>query len=93
MRLYQKILATGALIAAVGLAGCVKRQEDKTEAEPTQIEIYSPHNDGRRTTSQSGISVALGDIDGDKDLDLIVGSPSHIRAYLNRHGTFEAQER
>lgn len=90
MRTYRHFLSCALIGAAgLGLFGCNRKQENKVDAH---ITISTPYN-GSHTTSQSGISVALGDIDGDKDLDLIVGSPSHVRAYINTNGIFNPQIR
>lgn len=87
MKMYRNIFATSGLILALaGILGCGVQNQP----QPQPVRTYNPY-DERNTTSQSGIGVALGDIDGDEDLDLIVASPSSVRAFINKGGRFEPQ--
>ncbi len=83
MKKYQRIIAGGLILGSlVGFIGCC---EEKSESAytPTPLEIYNPYDDGAHTISESGICVALGDVDGDKLIDLIAGSPSSIKYFKN----------
>jgi hypothetical protein len=70
-----------ALLATTACSG--KTNEAETEVKSEIVEIYNPSENEPHTTSRSGIGVALGDIDGDKDLDLIVASPTAVKYFGN----------
>ncbi|MBI5064759.1 VCBS repeat-containing protein [Candidatus Woesearchaeota archaeon] len=44
---------------------------------------------GSYTGSESGVGVTLGDVNGDKTLDLVVGHPTEVKVFLNKDGVFE----
>ena len=58
-----------------------------------QQTICEPKNFGSKFSRSMGVGVSLGDIDGDKDLDLIVATPLQVRAYQNNQGHFSEVQR
>jgi hypothetical protein len=53
--------------------------------------ICDPREFAGYISSKSNIAVSLGDINGDKNLDLIVATPEIVKAYINNNGKFEEQ--
>jgi hypothetical protein len=81
MSLAKKLSIGAFSISLIGLTGCLD-DTSNTPKKPTDYSVYQPH-DSNYTTSQSGVGVALGDVDGDGLNDLIVGSPSSVRYFRN----------
>lgn len=74
MRAYQKIIASGLILAGLaGLLGC----DNKSKPKSKEIEESQSYFAELPMYSESGMAMATGDFDGDGDLDLIVG----VRSY------------
>ena len=70
------------------LSGCDEKNQPAERTEPIPYVVTQPFNE-RHTSAQSGIGVALGDVNGDGNNDLIIASPSSVRVFINNHGVFE----
>jgi hypothetical protein len=88
MKLYQKMITYGALIAGlVGLTGC-EVDSDKTHSKEIEITHHNDYFATVPTNLKSRITISSGDFDGDGDLDFIVGitrwsRDGELRIFIN----------
>lgn len=86
MRLYQRIVTYTLLgLASLGFFGCDKRPSNTPKESPLPHMVYIGEF-SRKTGSNTrlgGKAIALGDLDGDGDLDALVGGVDKILFYEN----------
>lgn len=87
MILYQRIIAGGLILAGLsGLYGCKQGNNDQppNPSEP-RLKYLDKGSIGSHdvTDSRAGVSVALADMDGDGDLDMITATPREIKYFEN----------